>query len=69
MSFHDPLDRLRRLDTSSSTFCEQVSSILYGEEYARWVSNLQGGDLAGLVDCLDKVRRHVSLFRSSFNLW
>ena len=63
MSSH-PLTQLRRLDKSSPTFQDQVSNILYGEEYTRWMSGLQGEDLVGLVDYLDDVRRRVSLFRS-----
>jgi len=65
---HNPLNQLRRLDASSSTFHDQISSILCGEEYKRWMSNLQGDDLAGLTDYLDKVRHYVSLVRSPLNL-
>jgi len=68
MSSHNPLTRLRRLDKSSSTFQDQVSNVLYGEEYIQWIPNLQGDDLIGLVDYLDKVRRNVSLLRSPLNL-
>ena len=64
MPSSNPLTRLRRLDTSSSTFQDQVSNILYGKEYERWEPKLQGDDLTGLVDYLDKVRRRVSLLRS-----
>ena len=64
MSSHNPLTQLRRLDKSSPTFHDKVSNILYGEEYTRWMSGLQGEDLMGLVDYLDDVRCHVSLFRS-----
>jgi len=64
MSSHNPLTQLRCLDTSSPTFHDQVNRILYGEEYTRWMSGLQGEDLMGLVEYLDNVRRHVSLFRS-----
>jgi hypothetical protein len=60
MSSHSPLKRLRRLDRSSSEFQDQVSNILYGEEYKQWVPNIQGDDLVGLVDYLDKVRCRVS---------
>ena len=68
MASHNPLTRLRRLDESSSTFQDQVSNVLYGEEYIQWIPNLQGDDLIGLVDYLDKVRRSVSLLRSPLNL-
>jgi hypothetical protein len=56
MSPHNPLNRLRRLDRSSPKFHDQVSNILSGEEYKQWVPNIQGDDLVGLVDYLDKVR-------------
>jgi len=68
MPSHNPLTRLRHLDTSSSTFQDQISNILYGEEYKQWIPNLQGDDLMGLVDYLDKVRRRISLLRSPLNL-
>jgi len=60
MPSNNPLTRLRRLDTSSSTFHDQVSNILYGKEYERWEPKLQGDDLIELVDYLDKVRHRVS---------
>jgi len=63
MSSHNPLTQPRRLDTSSPTFHDQVSNILYGE-YRQWVSGLQGEDLMGLVGYPDNVRRHASLFSS-----
>jgi len=65
---HNLLNQLRGLDPSSSTFRDQVSNILYGEEYKRWMPNIQGDDLAGLVDYLDKVRHPVLLVRSPLNL-
>ena len=61
MSSHTPLIQLRRLDRTSSTFHDQVSSILYGEEYKQWVPTVQGDDLTALVDHLDKVR-YLSIF-------
>ena len=57
-----PLKRLYGLDKSSSKFHDQVSGILCGEEYKRWVSDLRGNDLMGLVDYLDQVCHPVSLF-------
>ena len=63
MSLSSPLGQLRRLDRSSSKFHDQLSNILYGEEYKRWVQNLQGDDLVGFVDYLDEVRRRVLLLR------
>jgi len=68
MPSHNPLTQLHRLDTSSSTFQDQVSDILYGEEYKQWVPNLQGDDLMGLVDYVDNVRRRVSPLCSPLNL-
>jgi len=64
MSSNDPLRRLFRLDRSSSKFHDQVSNILYGEEYRQWVPNLPSEDLVGLVDYLDKVLHRASPLRS-----
>ncbi|KAF9789442.1 kinase-like domain-containing protein [Thelephora terrestris] len=47
------LQKLRDLDKSLSGFHDQLSNVLYGEEYARCVANLQGDDLKWLVDFLD----------------
>ena len=60
MSPHNPLNQLRCLDSSSPEFHDQISDILSGEEYKQWVPNIQGGDLVGLIDYLDKVRCRVS---------
>jgi len=68
MSSRNPLTQLRHLDTSSPTFQDQVSNVLYGEEYKQWTQNLEGDDLIGLVDYLDNVRHRVSLLRSPLNL-
>ena len=56
MPSHSPLEQLRHLDRSSSEFHDRVSNILYGEDYKKWVQTVQGDDLVGLVDYLDKVR-------------
>ena len=64
MSSRSPLKQLRHLDGSSSRFPDQVSNILYGGEYKQWVPTIQGDDLVGLVDYLDKVRCRVSLLCS-----
>ena len=53
------LERLGSLDTSATDFHHQLDNILYGEEYARCVENLQGDDLMRLVDFLDNVRGRV----------
>ena len=69
MSSSNPLNQLRRLDASSSTFHHQVNDLLHGEEYKRWMSNLgQDDDLVGLVEYLDKVRPRASFVRSPLNL-
>ena len=57
------LQLLHSLDRSSSKFHDQLGNILYGEEYQRCASNLQGDDLVWLVDYLDEVRRRISLPR------
>lgn len=61
MSSFNPLGQLRRLDGSSPGFHDQLSHVLYGEEYKKWVSSIDGEDLVWLVDYLDKVRCHVAV--------
>ena len=56
--------QLYHLDRTSSTFHDQVSEILYGEEYNQWIPTVQDDDLVMVVDILDKVRFHVSHLRS-----
>jgi len=68
MPSHNPLNQLLGLDKSSLTFHDQVNTMLCGEEYTRWIPDIQGDDLVGLVEYLDKVRRRVSLFSSPLNL-
>ena len=63
-----PLKQLRRLDKSSSKFHDQVSNVLYGEEYKQWVPTIRGDDLVGLVDYLDTVCCRVSLPHSPLRL-
>ena len=60
MPSRNPLKQLCHLDRSSPDFHDQVSNILQGEEYNQWVPNIQGDDLVGIVNYLDKVRGHVS---------
>ncbi|KAF9644348.1 kinase-like protein [Thelephora ganbajun] len=48
----NPLRQLRRLN-SSSKFHDQLSNILYGQEYKQWVQGIRGDDVAELVDYLD----------------
>ena len=49
------LQQLLHLDTSSPVFQDELCNVLYGEEYTRCVPNLEGDDLAWLVDYLDEV--------------
>lgn len=58
------LQHLHRLGRAISKFEDQLSDLLYGEEYQKCVPNVQGDDLVWLVDCLDKVRRRAVVHRS-----
>jgi len=60
------LQRFHLLDRSSPDFDDQLSNVLYGEEYKRCVPNLEDDDLAWLVDYLDKVRRPIAIPNSPF---
>ena len=59
------LQQLHHLDRSSSEFHDQLSNILYGEEYERHMADLKSDDLVSLVDYLDKVCCCVSLSPAS----
>ncbi|KAF9643878.1 hypothetical protein BDM02DRAFT_3191109 [Thelephora ganbajun] len=48
------LQQLYRLDASSPDFGDQLSNVLYEQEYQQCVPNLQGDDPVWLVDYLDK---------------
>ena len=61
MSSHSLVQRFLQLDSSSSKLPDQLSNILYGKEYERSVSNVQGDELLQLVDRLDEVCRSISL--------
>ena len=61
------LQQLHHLDRSSSGFHDQLSNLLYGEEYQQCAPNLRGDDLVWLVDYLDKVRRCVTFPHSPLN--
>ena len=54
------LQQLHNLNRSSPDFNDQLSNVLYGEEYQKCVPNLQGEDLVWLVDYLDEVCRNIS---------
>ena len=58
---HPVLQKLRDLDRLSG-FHDQLSDVLFGEEYVRCLTNLEGDDLRWLVDYLDEVR-HRNYFR------
>ena len=60
MASLDLMQQLRPLDMSSPGFHDQLSNILYGEEYKRRVGDLQGDDLVSLVDYLDKARYRLA---------
>ena len=57
------LQQLDLLNRSSPDFHDQLSNVLYGEEYQQCMPNLQGEDLVWLVDYLDMVRCHIALPR------
>ena len=58
------LQELRHLDRSSTEFHDQLSNILYGEEYQLCASGLQDDELVWLVEYLDKVRHCVAFLYS-----
>ena len=58
---HPVLQQLHHLDRSLSGFQDQLTNVLYGEEYRQCVPNLQGNDLVWLVEYLDKVRCRAAL--------
>ena len=60
MASLDLMQQLRPLDMSSPGFRDQLSNILYGEEYKRRVGDLQSDDLVSLVDYLDKARYRLA---------
>ena len=63
MSSSNPtaLQKFRHPDGSSPNFHNQLSDVLFGEEYGRSVPNLQGNDLVSIVDYLNKVCHRISL--------
>ena len=50
-----PLDRLLRLNSSSTNFNDQVCNILDGVEYSVWARRINGDDVTRLIDFLDRV--------------
>jgi len=61
MSSQNLLEQLRRLDSFSSKFHDQLCNVLYGREYKQLVQNLQDDDLVWVVDYMDKVCRLITL--------
>ena len=55
MSTHNVLKQLHNLDRTSSQFHKRLSGLLRSERYRSAVPNLQGEDLAWLVDYLESV--------------
>jgi len=55
MSTHNVLKQLHGLNRTSSQFHKRLSDLLHSERYRSAVPNLQGEDLAWLVDYLDSV--------------
>ena len=55
MSTHKVLKQLHGLDRTSSQFHKRLSGLLRSEAYRSAVPNLQGEDLAWLVDYLESV--------------
>ena len=50
------LQNLYNLDTSSPDFGDQLSTLLYGEEYMKCLPDLEDDDVFWLVNFLDRVR-------------
>ena len=55
MTPSNPLQQLHGLDRASPQFHQHLGDFLRGNEYRNTVSNLQGEDLAWLVEYLDSV--------------
>ena len=53
--FPDPLRKLHDFDSTSPLFHKQFVNFLRGQEYRNTVPDLQGEDLARLVEYLDSV--------------
>ena len=58
------LEQLHNLNRSSSGFHDQLTNVLYGEEYRQCVPNLQGDNLMWLVEYLNNVRYRATLSHS-----
>ena len=62
MSTHWILHRLYSLDPSSLDFSRRLHPLIWHDEQEQYLSNLQGPELARLVDFLDDVRALSSAF-------
>ena len=60
----NPLQQFLGLDSSRPEFNDQVSNILHGEEYRKWVKRISSGDAVRIIDFLDTVRRYASFLAS-----
>ena len=54
------LQQLGCLDSSSSNFQDQLTTVLSGQEYKEIIPNLRGSDLIWFVNHLDKARRWIT---------
>ena len=57
------LQQLHGIDRTVSGFPDELSNVLYGEEYQQSVPNIEGDDLVTLVDDLEGVSCRVVLHR------
>ena len=55
------LHQLDHLDRSLPNFQDQLSNVLYGQEYKQSMPNLEDDDFVWLVDYLSEVRRQITL--------
>jgi hypothetical protein len=55
MAQTDILQQLKQLDSSSPLFPDQLTSLLYKEEYKECIPTLRDEDVVWLVDYLDGV--------------
>ena len=67
MSTHNVLKQLHGLDRTSSQFHKRLSGLLRSERYRSAVPNLQGEDLAWLVDYLESVSIQSISLKSASN--
>jgi hypothetical protein len=65
MSSRNLLERLDRLDKSSSNFHDRLCNVLYAREYRQCLLNLQDDDLMWFVEYLDRVRCGIAIPRTS----